>query len=303
MVKLYTFRFANKMSSVDWTVPVTPDREEEIDGARTATSAAAHLFPKINCYNDIAEEVSDSNMAKSVFAGGSRSVFDESNSGKFVPTADDRRKQALRARKAALRSEASSNTLKNSIKILSEKDLGPYLDEIATKLEAFAESNMNGNNIPASVIMGISRLNGHLFFKRSDSFEVKKALTNAGVISNPMSDDSCSEFYMYNTSFVISPQSIAPVSGASVSQLPAVVRPSSTQSPASSGGVWAKLSSTEKLSPHETLLRALDMDFNRLDDFEALKKVLSALKTATVAVGVIYIEKRAKMLALLEDDA
>ena len=298
MVKLYTFRFANKMSSLSaekWAEPVTPDRKEEIKGACTATSAAAHLFPEINCNNDIAEEVTDSDMANSVFAGGSRSVFDESNSGKFVPTADDRRKQALR-------SEASSNTLKNSIKILSDADLKPYLGEIATKLKAFAESNMNGNNIPASVIMGISRLKGRLLFRQSRTFEAKQALVNLGVISNPMSDDSCSEFYMYNTSFVISPQSIAPVSGASVSQLPAVVRPSSTQSPASSGGVWAKLSSTEKLSPHETLLRALDMDFNRLGDFEALKKVLSALKTATVAVEGIRAKKRADLVALLEDD-
>ena len=305
-------------SAIDWTVPVTPDREEKIDGARTATSAAAHLFPEINIDNDASDdvsddasdEVSDSAMAKSVFAGGSRSVFDESNGGGFVPTAEDRRKQALRAREAdlakreaALRSDASSRASKNSIEIFSEDELEPYLGEIATILKTFVEKNKCGNKIFSHVLMGISSLKGRLLFKPSTSFEAKSALTNAGVITNPVSDNSGNEFYMYNTSFVIPPiisGRIAPVSEASISQLPAVARPSSTQTHASSGGAWAMLSSTEKLSPSDNLLHALDINFNTLD-FKTLKRVLFVLKETTVAVEGIYTKKRAEMIALLED--
>ena len=298
---------------MNWAEPVTPDRKEEIDDARTATSATANLFPEINSDSDD-EGVSNSAMAASPFGDRSRSFFYESTGGGFIPTAEDRCKQDLRAREAALRSEAAlqanapSRAPENSIEILSKDDLELYLGEIAPKLKAFADSNKNGNKIYPGVLMGIICLKGRLLFKQSRTFEAKQALVNLGVISDAMYDESGSEFYMYKPSFVIPPiisGRIAPVSVASVSQLPAVVRPSSTQSPASSGGVWAKLSSTEKPSPHETLLRALDMDFNSLVDFEALKKVLSALKTATVAVEGIHAKKRAELAAqlaaLLED--
>jgi hypothetical protein len=294
------------MSNTDWAAESpsrsnefvsTPSREAEIDAARTATSAAALLFPEYKFEED---DVSDSGMAESAF-GGSRSVFEESSGKGFVPTAEDVLLQQSRANKRAadLRSEASSRTLENSIEIFSEDDLEPYIGEIAPKLKAFVESNKFGNKIFPGVLVGICCLNGRLLFKRSASFEVKKAMANLGVITNLMSDDSGSEFYMYNTRFVIPPaisRHIAPVSGASISQLPAVVHPSLAKPPAAAGGSWKKLSS------HENLLSALDMDFTSLD-FKTLMAVRSALMKMTSEVDGIYTKKRAEMQALLDETA
>jgi len=304
----------SNLTVAEWTTPTTPVHPNPVErSVSLATSIVDHiLFPK----RDLEDDISDSVMANSAF-GGSRSILDESTGETYLPTAEERLKQELRAQKADLaKRETALLALKNTVQIFSEDDLEPYVHEIATKLKTFVETNKNGNKIFPGVLIGIVSLKGRLEFKRSRGFEAKGALVNFGVISNPMFDNSNNEFYMYNTSFVIPsaiPQRGAAVSGstasgaavsgaavssATVSQLPAVTHPSSSKLP-TTVGTWKKSS-----SPNNILDSLAALDFDSLD-FKTLKAIRSALMKTTTELDGVYNKKRAEMQAemqaLLED--
>jgi hypothetical protein len=299
----------------EWTTPTTPVHPDPVERAVSlATSVVEHiLFPE----RDSEDDISDSGMANSAF-GGSRSVLDESISGRYILTAEDSYKQELRTLKADLarreaalqadlaKSEAAFQAPKNTIQIQSEADIEPYVSEIATNLKTFVEKNNNRNKIFPNVLVGIVRLNGRLMFKRSRDFEVKEALTNLGVISNPTFDDSGNEFYTYNTRFVIPSGCTVPVSsaavsggtisGAAVSQLSTVVHPSSSKLPVSAN-TWKQPS-----SPNNLLDAFAGLDFDSLD-FKTLKAIRSTLMKKTAEIDICYNKKRTEMQALLDEEA